>query len=147
MFLFFIATFNWSYIVVHPTTTWMDTAVFAIFLVCALFCFVCSATYHMATCHSKNVRYFVSPILDPLQLIQFTGIGFMSLFRLCRHRHPYRWIFLPLYILCFLLPAKLASCVPYGNNYSRPWSVCYILLWIPKILTFTYRVCICCLKS
>lgn len=55
LFLFFVATFNSTYITTHAATTWIDTAVFMIFLVGAVFCFICSATFHMVTCHSQEV--------------------------------------------------------------------------------------------
>jgi len=53
--MFLTATFHSSYISVYPTASLMDTAVFAIFLICAIFCLLCSAIYHMATCHSEAV--------------------------------------------------------------------------------------------
>ena len=57
LFAFFIATNSSTYLSAHAeATTWIDTAVFSIFLSAAIFCFVCSAGYHMATCHSKAVR-------------------------------------------------------------------------------------------
>ncbi|KZP15305.1 HlyIII-domain-containing protein [Athelia psychrophila] len=55
IFLFFIATFQSSNIAQYSQATWLDTAVFAIFLCSAVFCLVASAGYHTVTCHSQSV--------------------------------------------------------------------------------------------
>jgi adiponectin receptor len=85
LFLFFIATFKSSHIDTHLAATWIDTAVFGIFLTGAVFCLMCSATYHMATCHSKNVSRPVytlwpleididSQVADQCHAFDYTGI-------------------------------------------------------------------------
>jgi len=39
----------------YSTVTWQDHSGFVIFLAAATFCLACSATYHLATCHSERM--------------------------------------------------------------------------------------------
>lgn len=55
LFVFFLLTFNASYMKSHEDVSWADRAVFAAFLSSAAFCLFCSAFYHMSSCHSKDV--------------------------------------------------------------------------------------------
>jgi len=55
LFIFLTMTFNSSYLAGYPRASRIDTLVFAIFLICAIFCFLCSTIYHTATCHSEAV--------------------------------------------------------------------------------------------
>ena len=79
LFLFFVATFNSTYSSTHAATTWIDTAVFMIFLVGAVFCFICSATFHMVTCHSQEVSHIPS-VINLVLFTGFTGFELLSLF-------------------------------------------------------------------
>ena len=136
LFLFFIATFHSTYISSRLAATWMDTAVFAIFLVCALFCLVCSATYHLSTCHSQVVsELYFNPFYSH-EFVEFSGYGSLSFFRLCWHRHPHCRILLPVYILWVLLRACDASLIPYSDNYDRSWSVSHKSYKIHLILIY-----------
>lgn len=55
LFLWILATFRGQYILAYSTTTWLDTSVFTIFLMSAVFCLVASAMFHTSTCHSAQV--------------------------------------------------------------------------------------------
>ena len=52
LFVYFLGTVTG----IHPDATWRDMAVFAVFLLSAVFCLSGSAIYHTATCHSLDVR-------------------------------------------------------------------------------------------
>ncbi|KAG2139461.1 hemolysin-III related-domain-containing protein [Suillus cothurnatus] len=55
VFFWILVTFRGQYILTYSTTTWLDTSVFAIFLLSAVFCLTASAMFHTATCHSAQV--------------------------------------------------------------------------------------------
>jgi predicted membrane channel-forming protein YqfA (hemolysin III family) len=55
LFVFFLFTINDSYFKAHEDVSWADHAVFMAFLLSAAFCLFCSAFYHMASSHSKQV--------------------------------------------------------------------------------------------
>ncbi|KAN0131642.1 hemolysin-III related domain containing protein [Lactarius tabidus] len=55
LFVFFLLTFNTSYMKSHEDVSWVDRAVFAAFLSSAAFCLFCSAFFHMSSSHSKDV--------------------------------------------------------------------------------------------
>jgi len=68
IFAYFLATFQSMYISRYPSTSWVDTFVFAIFLLSAIFCLAFSAVFHMSTCHSKNM-------LSRCQALDYSGIA------------------------------------------------------------------------
>jgi hypothetical protein len=147
LFLFFVATFNSTYITTHAATTWIDTAVFMIFLVGAVFCFICSATFHTVTCHSQEVSHIPS-LINLVLFTRFTGFELLSLFRLCWHSHSYRWIFFSVYILRLFLRAEIASCISYCDDFSRPRLVCYNGYEAMNTAQYRmHRCCIHCLES
>ncbi|RDB29733.1 ADIPOR-like receptor SPBC12C2.09c [Hypsizygus marmoreus] len=52
LFIYFLANFN----SVHRSgTTWVDSAVFTVFLLSAVFCLSASSFYHTMSCHSEKV--------------------------------------------------------------------------------------------
>ncbi|KAI0298706.1 HlyIII-domain-containing protein [Multifurca ochricompacta] len=56
LFAFFLLhTVNDSYFKAHVDISWADRAVFVVFLSSAVFCLFCSAFFHMASSHSKQV--------------------------------------------------------------------------------------------
>jgi len=55
LFAFFLYTFSDSHFKAHGDISWADRAVFIAFLSSAVFCLLCSATFHMASSHSKEV--------------------------------------------------------------------------------------------
>jgi len=55
LFAFFLCTFTNSYFKAYEDISWADRAVFAAFLSSAVFCLLCSAFFHMASSHSKQV--------------------------------------------------------------------------------------------
>src|ERR1700735_4598453 len=70
--------------------------------------------------------------------MQFAGLGSLSLLRLCWHRRPHRWIFLPVYLLWIFLPDEVTSYIPYANHYDRPRLVHHKLIDIPLDLSLIY---------
>ncbi|KAF9010184.1 hemolysin-III related-domain-containing protein [Cyathus striatus] len=102
LFIFFLATFHQQYIQPHAVTTWMDSAVFTVFLSSAVFCMASSAMYHTSGCHSEEVAtrchaydysgivvltvgsfypciyygFFCQPQLQVLYLVTMTAAGF-----------------------------------------------------------------------
>ncbi|KAI0252467.1 hemolysin-III related-domain-containing protein [Lactifluus subvellereus] len=56
LFVFFLFTVNNSYFKAHEDVSWADHAVFMAFLLSAVFCLFCSAFFHMASSHSKQVK-------------------------------------------------------------------------------------------
>lgn len=57
LFLYLLATFYPAYLQHYPTT-WVDSAVFVVFLSSAVVCLLASAFFHTSTCHSEAVRLF-----------------------------------------------------------------------------------------
>ncbi|KZS88369.1 HlyIII-domain-containing protein [Sistotremastrum niveocremeum HHB9708] len=55
LFLGFLVTANDHHIAQYPTAMWLDRAAFAVFLVMAVFCLLCSATFHAVACHSQEI--------------------------------------------------------------------------------------------
>ncbi|KAI9507590.1 hemolysin-III related-domain-containing protein [Russula earlei] len=55
LFIFFLRTFNDSYFKAYTDISWVDHAVFVAFLSSATFCLLCSAFFHTASSHSKQV--------------------------------------------------------------------------------------------
>ncbi|KAI0066838.1 HlyIII-domain-containing protein [Artomyces pyxidatus] len=55
LFGFFLLTFDSSYFSAYESVSWIDYAVFVIFLSSAIFCLTSSAFFHMSTAHSKSV--------------------------------------------------------------------------------------------
>jgi len=55
LFLFFLLTFNASYMNSREDVSWADRTVFVVFLSSAAFCLFCSAFFHMSSSHSKDV--------------------------------------------------------------------------------------------
>lgn len=56
LFAALLFTFPSVYFVHYESTTWMDLAVFTVFLCAAVFCLFSSAFYHTFSAHSKPVR-------------------------------------------------------------------------------------------
>ena len=65
LFVFFLLTFNTSYMKSYEDVSWADRAVFAAFLSSAAFCLFCSAFFHMSSCHSKDVCASQLPCIYP----------------------------------------------------------------------------------
>ncbi|KAI0792384.1 HlyIII-domain-containing protein [Abortiporus biennis] len=57
LFAWLLATFRQVYFVHYDQTTWVDTAVFVIFLSAAMTCLFLSAFYHTCTVHSMHVSH------------------------------------------------------------------------------------------
>ncbi|KAJ7927482.1 hemolysin-III related-domain-containing protein [Mycena leptocephala] len=55
LFAYFLTTYGDTYLKQYEATTWVDSAVFAVFLSSAIFCLSASALFHTATCHSEEV--------------------------------------------------------------------------------------------
>ncbi|TDL22709.1 HlyIII-domain-containing protein [Rickenella mellea] len=55
LFTVFLFVNQWKNISGYDTTTWIDTAVFSLFLSSAIFCLTASSMFHMAHCHSEKV--------------------------------------------------------------------------------------------
>ncbi|KAJ6588768.1 hemolysin-III related-domain-containing protein [Mycena capillaripes] len=55
LFAYFLATFEETYLKQYTATTWVDSAVFAVFLSSAIFCLSASALFHTSSCHSEEV--------------------------------------------------------------------------------------------
>lgn len=55
LFAFFLCNFNNSYFEAYGDISWADHVVIAVFLSSAVFCLFCSAFFHMASSHSKQV--------------------------------------------------------------------------------------------
>lgn len=56
IFIYFLMSFPYVYMAQYATTTtWLDSAVFAIFLLSAVTCLLFSAGYHTFDAHSKSV--------------------------------------------------------------------------------------------
>lgn len=62
LFAFFLGTFSNSDFKAYEDLSWADYAVFVAFLSSAVFCLLCSAFYHMASSHSKQVS-----VIQPAQ--------------------------------------------------------------------------------
>lgn len=60
MFGFFLCTFRNSYLKAYEDISWADRAVFVAFLSSAIFCLLCSAVFHTASSHSKQVSVSTS---------------------------------------------------------------------------------------
>ena len=56
LFLWILGTFRPQYFTRYVSTTWLDTAVFVIFLLSAVACLSFSAFFHTCAAHSKEVR-------------------------------------------------------------------------------------------
>ncbi|KAJ7204646.1 hemolysin-III related-domain-containing protein [Mycena pura] len=54
LFVYFLATFRETHLAQYATT-WVDSAVIAVFLFSVVFCLLSSALYHTASCHSEEV--------------------------------------------------------------------------------------------
>ncbi|KAI0052140.1 HlyIII-domain-containing protein [Auriscalpium vulgare] len=67
LFVGFLATFDSTYFRAHASVTWVDRAVFAIFLSSAVFCLLSSAFYHMSSAHSE-------PIAAQCHAFDYSGI-------------------------------------------------------------------------
>jgi adiponectin receptor len=55
VFVCFLCTFRNSYFKAYEDISWADRAVFVAFLSSAIFCLLCSAVFHTASSHSKQV--------------------------------------------------------------------------------------------
>ncbi|KAI0078360.1 HlyIII-domain-containing protein [Panus rudis PR-1116 ss-1] len=55
LFVWFLITFQQTYIARYEGTSWLDTSVFAIFLTSAVICLLFSASYHTFDAHSEEV--------------------------------------------------------------------------------------------
>ncbi|KAJ6595699.1 hemolysin-III related-domain-containing protein [Mycena vulgaris] len=55
LFSYFLATFGETHLKQHASATWVDSAVFVVFLSSAIFCLAASAFYHTSTCHSEEI--------------------------------------------------------------------------------------------
>lgn len=55
LFVVLLATFQPKYVGAYETATWIDTCVFVVFLLSAVFCLIASAAFHTSTCHSERV--------------------------------------------------------------------------------------------
>ncbi|KIK68606.1 hypothetical protein GYMLUDRAFT_68456 [Collybiopsis luxurians FD-317 M1] len=53
LFLYFLTTANSAHLIRYPIS-WIDSAVFSVFLASAVFCLFSSAFFHISTCHSKE---------------------------------------------------------------------------------------------
>ena len=65
LFVFFLFTFNASYMNSREYVSWADRAVFVVFLSSAAFCLFCSAFFHMSSSHSKDVCASQSACIKP----------------------------------------------------------------------------------
>lgn len=55
LFVVLLSTFRQVYFIHYTSITWMDIAVFVIFLSSAVFCLLCSAVFHTFSVHSEEV--------------------------------------------------------------------------------------------
>ncbi|KAH9031630.1 HlyIII-domain-containing protein [Lactarius pseudohatsudake] len=103
LFVVLLLTFNTSYFKSHEDVTWADHAVFMVFLSSAAFCLFCSAFFHMASSHSKEVavRY---------NTLDYSGIIVLIIgsFYPCLY---YGFFCEPYYKLCYLLLFTAAGLV------------------------------------
>lgn len=61
LFLYFLSTYQRTHFSEYISITFMDVAVFAIFLVSAVFCLFSSAFFHTFNVHSKEVCAALNP--------------------------------------------------------------------------------------
>jgi len=55
LFVIFLITYHPAYIAKYESADWRDSAVFAIYILSAIYCLTCSAVYHLTTCHLERV--------------------------------------------------------------------------------------------
>jgi len=133
LFAFLLCTFTNSYFKAYEDISWTDRAVFAAFLSSAVFCLLCSAFYHMASSHSKQVSVFqptMRNVLDALtnrlkvaarcNALDYSGIiGKPFSIPCSRYHHD----FAPALILGSFYP-----CVYYGFYCEQHYRIGYVLL-------------------
>ncbi|KAJ7664298.1 hemolysin-III related-domain-containing protein [Mycena rosella] len=71
LFAYFLATFDETYLRKYATTTWVDSAVLAVFLSSAIFCLSASALFHTFSCHSEEVA-------DRCHALDYSGIVILT---------------------------------------------------------------------
>ena len=140
LFVAFLFTFRSIYFVHYESTTWVDTAVFIIFLCSAVFCLFSSAFYHTMSAHSQPVRctFFRcgkrmlirrSQVAAKCNALDYTGIvgvwclgNFSSAFHCLTpsiRRSPHSGVVLPMHILRLLLRAALSNVLLGMHLHSR----------------------------
>lgn len=113
LFIYFLVDFNSQY---RAGATWIDTAVFAVFLCSAVFCLSASALYHTATCHSEKVS-------SSCHAFDYSGIVILTVgsFYPCLYYGFYCQKYLRLlYLLSITIVGLGAAYIVLNPEYSKP---------------------------
>ncbi|KAF8068892.1 hemolysin-III related-domain-containing protein [Lyophyllum atratum] len=113
LFIYLLVDFNSQQ---HLGATWIDTAVFSVFLCSAVFCLSASAFYHTATCHSEKVSSSCHA-LDYSGIVILTVGSFYPSLYYGFHCQAYLRLF---YILSFTLVGFGAAYIVLHPEYAKP---------------------------
>ncbi|KIP12106.1 hypothetical protein PHLGIDRAFT_98449 [Phlebiopsis gigantea 11061_1 CR5-6] len=116
IFCWFLATFRQAYLVKYETASWVDTAVFAIFLASAITCLFCSASYHTFGVHSKGVA-------ERCNALDYAGIVILTVgsFFPCIYYEFYcEKNFQMLYLSVMSLAGIVAAYIVLNPEYRKP---------------------------
>ncbi|CAK5261885.1 unnamed protein product [Mycena citricolor] len=97
LFIYFLATFREVHMQQYAASTWVDSAVLAVFLISAVFCLLASAFFHTSTCHSKEVA-------SRCHALDYSGIVILTV----GEAHS-----IPLFILVFSVNLYCKGCISY----------------------------------
>ncbi|EGN92896.1 hypothetical protein SERLA73DRAFT_65012 [Serpula lacrymans var. lacrymans S7.3] len=116
LFVFFLFTFPSSHVVTGASTTWLDTCVFVIFLLSAVFCLTASAIFHTATCHSEKVTARCHAF-DYSGIVVLTVGSFVPCLYYGFYCEPF---FQVLYILFIAMAGAGAGYIVLNPEYAKP---------------------------
>ncbi|KAJ7037898.1 hemolysin-III related-domain-containing protein [Mycena alexandri] len=116
LFAYFLATFEKTYLKQYATTTWIDSAVFMVFLFSAIFCLSASAFFHSSTCHSEEMSARCHA-LDYAGIVVLTVGSFYPAIRYGFFCEPRLQVF---YIMSLSCVGLAAAYIVLNPEYAKP---------------------------
>ncbi|KAJ7640862.1 hemolysin-III related-domain-containing protein [Mycena polygramma] len=116
LFAYFLATFRETFTSQFNATTWVDSAVLAVFLSSAIFCLSASALFHTSACHSQEVTSRCHA-LDYSGIVVLTVGSFYPSIRFGFFCEPHWQVF---YIVSMSCVGLGAAYIVLNPEYSKP---------------------------